>query len=334
VRIELIDPTDEAAFRAWFDVSDICYTERWPGESGWLFGEARASALNPDSAHRLEQLAVLAGDEVIGSARLELPLRDNTHLAQFSVDVHPAHRRRGAGSALFTELERRAVAAGRSLAVIDLDEPAREAGASAGRAFLAGRGYTCAQVYHRRDLQLPLDDARLAALEASCAPHATGYRLVGWRDRCPDEFVDSRAELGRRMSTDAPMGDLEVEEEQWDADRVREAEALFAKQNRSYLATGAVHEATGRLVAFTEIAVPLGLPQRVYQWDTLVLKEHRGHRLGTLIKIANHRALAAAFPQATAVSTWNAEENAPMVAVNEALGFVPVGMFSSWQRSL
>ena len=71
-----------------------------------------------------------------------------------------------------------------------------------------------------------------------------------------------------------------------------------------------------------------------YQWDTLVLADHRGHRLGQLVKAANLRALRAGLPQVRRVVTWNAESNAPMLRVNRALGFEPVGRMVEWQKSL
>ena len=36
----------------------------------------------------------------------------------------------------------------------------------------------------------------------------------------------------------------------------------------------------GRLVGFTDLQVPLAQPERAHQGGTLVLREHRGHRLG------------------------------------------------------
>ena len=54
-----------------------------------------------------------------------------------------------------------------------------------------------------------------------------------------------------------------------------------------------------------------------------MLPEHRGHRLGALLKVANLRQAVQHEPQLEAVHTWNADSNAPMLAVNVAMGFTP-----------
>ncbi|MDP9434449.1 MAG: GNAT family N-acetyltransferase, partial [Actinomycetota bacterium] len=215
--------------------------------------------------------------------------------------------------------------------LVEVEQPAGAA-TTPGRAFAEARGFRCALAEVRRDLDVPVPAERLDALEAACLPLAQGYDLRLWEERCPDDLVEDRALLARRMSTDAPMRDVPWEEEDWDADRVRTAERLLREQGRGRLAAGAVHRATGRLVAFTAMGVPLSCPERAYQWDTLVLREHRGHRLGTLVKLANLRRVAAAWPRTRVVSTWNAEENAPMIAVNEALGCRVVGTLGEWLR--
>ena len=55
--------------------------------------------------------------------------------------------------------------------------------------------------------------------------------------------------------------------------------------------------------------------------------------LDTLIKAAVLRELAA-FPDVRRISTYNSESNAPMVAVNERLGFRPAGHLSTWSFRL
>ncbi|PPG30127.1 hypothetical protein C5C25_09985 [Rathayibacter sp. AY2B9] len=39
-------------------------------------------------------------------------------------------------------------------------------------------------------------------------------------------------------------------------------------------------------------------------------------------------------PDCRAVYTWNAEENRPMLAVNEAVGFTPVAHEGQWRKEL
>jgi GNAT superfamily N-acetyltransferase len=329
-----VDPHDGSAFAEWFAVVDANQQHLWPGDPGWQELELRAHALEEEPERTMCFAAVDGSGAVVGSGRIQLPLRDNTHLVVADVWTHPQHVRRGAGTALLAEMERSAVADGRKVAMVTQDEPADLADASPGRAFALARGYTVAQRGYRRDLAVPGDPERLARLEEACAPYAGGYRMVTWADRCPDEYAEGRADLGRRMSTDAPLGELALEEEDWDVARVRQREVSTRAQGRTAVTAAAVCEATGELVAFTEIQIPVGVPQKAYQWDTLVLREHRGHRLGALVKLANLRQLAQVSPATTKIMTSNAAENAPMIAINEALGCEVICTELAWQKHL
>jgi RimJ/RimL family protein N-acetyltransferase len=135
------------------------------------------------------------------------------------------------------------------------------------------------------------------------------------------------------MSLDVPLGDLQWGEEAWDAARVRRREELVARQGRTVLGAGTVAP-DGEMVAFTEVAVADESPERVHQWETFVTATHRGRRLGTLVKTAVLRRLADELPQARTMSTCNAGTNAPMVAVNEVLGFRPNGLLVAFQKGL
>ena len=54
---------------------------------------------------------------------------------------------------------------------------------------------------------------------------------------------------------------------------------------------------TGEVVALTELFVNETMPHRSFQGGTLVMPGHRGHRLGVAVKVANLRALTAAYPR-------------------------------------
>ncbi|NHB85368.1 hypothetical protein G7085_14080 [Tessaracoccus sp. HDW20] len=52
------------------------------------------------------------------------------------------------------------------------------------------------------------------------------------------------------------------------------------------------------------------------------------------MKAANLIQVREAAPDATALLTWNAEENRHMLSVNEALGFRPVLVEAAFQRKV
>ena len=222
-----------------------------------------------------------SGEQVVAEAAVHLPLLDNTHFAALFLSVRPDWRRQGIGSAVLAELERRAAEAGRTTLCMDSDlAPGRDTPAYA---FAPRHGYAQALVTTRSDLDLPDGDLDplLADLEADAAVHAVGYDVLTWWDDVPDKWADQRAYLSERMATDAPMGDVDVEEEVWNAQPVRETFRVARAMGRTVVETAAVHRASGRAVAFTTMAVAEHTPAVAYQWDTLVLSEHRGHRLAS-----------------------------------------------------
>jgi GNAT superfamily N-acetyltransferase len=134
------------------------------------------------------------------------------------------------------------------------------------------------------------------------------------------------------MSTDAPADDLDIGEEDWDADRLRASNARARASGRRVVETAARHVPSGRLVAFTTVSVSAGEPDLGYQQDTLVLKEHRGHGLGLRLKAVNALRLMDELPAVTAVRTWNAASNEHMLAVNRQLGYTVDGYSREWQK--
>ncbi|MDF2848317.1 MAG: family N-acetyltransferase, partial [Oerskovia sp.] len=210
---------------------------------------------------------------------------------------------------------------------VPLDDP--------GTRFALSRGFALEQVMRQSTITLPpradvVDPLRDAALASA----GDDYRVHLWQDTVPEGWIDDFAVLETRMSTDAPNGGLDLEEDPWDADRVRVASQSFADRGQGYLVAVAEHVPSGRLAAFSMVSYPHDRPEVVIQEDTLVLREHRGHRLGMLVKIAVLDELARVRPSSRRVHTWNAQENRHMLAINEALGFEVASVTAEWQLRL
>jgi GNAT superfamily N-acetyltransferase len=329
LEIVAVDPDDGARFEAWRAVLEASQRVEYGDEHAvHSLDEVRATFRDQRYERRLAWAAVRDGT-VAGHLDVALALTDNTHRLDFTVAVHPEHRRRRIGSALLEHVERMARAEHRAVLGAESDVATGHDDPAAG--FATRHGFTAAQRELRSRLVLPVD---VAAARAEAEKHAEGYEVLTSWDGIPDEWLVDRALLSQRMSTDPPMGALDYAEEAWDTERVRRIFGLARQQRRRVVETVARHLASGRLVGYTTIGVAEHTPDVAYQWDTLVVHEHRGHRLGMLLKAANLQALLAELPGLRCVHTWNANENEPMLRVNRALGFEPIGQMTEWQKTI
>ncbi|HJV98067.1 MAG TPA: GNAT family N-acetyltransferase [Arthrobacter sp.] len=295
-------------------------------------------------------IATLNG-ATVGLCSVTLPLRENTSTAGIDVLVAPAFRRRGWGRRLLEYAE--SVAAGRGRRSLDayceippeqMEHSGRLLPAKSGAgglpwgeastAFAASAGYELEQVERSGRLALPVPSERLETLETEASAHALAYKMVAWAEECPEVFVAEYAALKARMSTDVPTAGLDWGTEDWDAARVREAERSLVRGHGQALVAAAVHGTSGRLAAYTVLNWRPEVPSSMIQQDTLVSAEHRGHRLGMLVKLANLRLAQQRWPAARSVLTWNASENQHMLAINISLGFKPAGYEGEWQKRL
>jgi len=332
VSVDPFDPAHHDLFEAWVGVGEAASRADYGTHSvAWSADELRAAYGKQDDERRRAWAGVLDG-EVVGQLELRLAVHDNTHRAEIELAVRPDRRRLGVGTALLAVVEQAARDEGRTVLGAKSDVAIEHENPAAG--FAARHGYADELNEIRSELALPLPDGTLAAAEAEAQEHATGYEALTAWDGIPDEWLTDRALLSRRMSTDAPRGGVDLVEEEWDEARMRRDFELARAQGRRIVETVARDRATGRLVAYTTIGIARHTPDTAYQWSTLVLREHRGHRLGLLVKAANLRALLDEMPGIRRVFTWNAGENAPMLRVNRALGFAPIGTLTEWQKTL
>ncbi|MGC4748795.1 GNAT family N-acetyltransferase [Micromonospora sp. DT201] len=272
-----------------------------------------------------------------GYLRLDLPQLDNTDNATADLVVHPELRRRGVGRALHEYGVRLLLEHGRKrvvgMTVSALpDGPARSV---AGDAFAASTGAQPALAEVRRRLEVAeIDRVALRAALAEARPRAEGYKSVCWQGATPQEYVADIAYLDGRLLMDAPMGDVQWEPEQVDAERIRGNDRALDARGRRRYHLGMRHEASGRLVAWTLLDVGPSADWHAFQQITLVDPAHRGHRLGLIAKAENLHHLLTHEPAVRVIDTWNAASNSYMVAINDQLGFRPVDSWTDWQLIL
>jgi len=94
----------------------------------------------------------------------------------------------------------------------------------------------------------------------------------------------------------------------------------------------AEHVATNRLVAFSALGWQDTTPEVGWQGYTFVTSDHRGHRLGMLVKTEMLLQVAVQAPAMKRIYTENATENAPMLSINIDMGFQLAMLEGTFQK--
>lgn len=320
VDVRPLDLTDDRALRRWYDVAAASELHDRPWAPHWSYDEMAVAVRADDGVVRWTLTGAYDGDEMVGAALLQEPLLDNLDKAYVEVHVAPPHRRRGVGSRLLADTVDRVRGLGRSVVLTETAVPAEQRDDHPYVRFGRSHGFTVANVEVRRVLRLPLADEVLDGMAHEAARHHQGYRILTFHDELPEALLPSFVQLQNLLAVDAPTGDIDFEEEGLTPDAYRQHMVRLAQQGRHKLVSVAV-DAAGEVVAHSDLVVPPGDRPKVYQWGTLVRRDHRGHRLGAAVKVANLMALQRRYPERTEVYTTNSEDNAAMVGINERLGF-------------
>jgi GNAT superfamily N-acetyltransferase len=316
MRIERWDPEDEATALACYEVHRAANTVDEPSEpplNAGAFGLYLRQGL--EKAPGEVWVASDAALGVAGFYRMNLPDLENLNRAFAGPVVHPAVRRRGIGGELLRHEAARVTANGRVIL------SAGTLAGSAGQAFALAVGATLGiEEIRRVQYLVKIPPGTIASLRETAARAAAGYSLVNWTGDVPEEYLGPLANVINAYQ-DAPHGEG-VEPEVWDAARLRERTGTIVRAGfmRSH-SVAAIHDATGEMTAFSAVLVDPEAPDWGFQQLTAVTREHRGHRLGLLVKTAMLELLAREEPQLERIGTENAAANDHMIAVNEQLGY-------------
>ncbi len=315
--VRRLDPTDERALRAWWEVGRAATAERpidaWPP---WEL--SRVALPMPRTDGRLVMVEAVEDARTVGAGMVWLFGLDNRHLGEVDLYVAPGERRRGIGRALLEELERVARADGRTSLITSAFAPVGEE--SPGSAFAAACGYPVASAEETKVVDLDPVPDHWDRLDRQVAEVLGDYRVEVFDGPVPEEHIDDFCTLLSAFVGEVPTGDLDLAEQQWTPDRVRDHEKRVEQFGRVQVVAVAVAP-DGHLCGFSDLRINGQDPRHASVGGTLVLPGHRGHRLGLAMKLATHRHVKSLFPGCAYVETGNAGVNAAMGTVNTQLGY-------------
>jgi GNAT superfamily N-acetyltransferase len=320
----LVDPAPRQLEAVAAIVSEF-YREFLPNEPD--LPAAQLAATSQCENDRRVAIAV-AGDEKGAAGAARIIFKDvKGRLDVGEVDpfvVRPGRRRHGIGTALLAAVSERARQEGRTRLEYFVVT-----------AHVAGMGFAARSGAHpglldeqNRVATESIDAGLMKQWVTESEQRAQGYSLVYLDDVCPDEWLERLTRISHVMNT-APRSD-DREDVMWTAGQLRaHQEALVARGWWSWN-LAVLHEASGELVGFTELGGSRHQPWLAQQGDTAVEPAHRGQGLAKWIKATNALRLLSERPDATMIETANAGVNAPMLAINHAMGFRRAAQWQEW----
>jgi GNAT superfamily N-acetyltransferase len=309
VRVEEIDAREapEELLRELHACDVDASAESRPGEPPIPFDQYVGYIRHPGDGIRHYWLA-REPTGIVGFASLAV---HGPALAYVELKVRPESRRRGIGTALLEQVVPTARADGaQSLLGHHMNE--------AGAAFARRAGARDDQRDVRARLDLPTADLPVPVVPA-------GVELRSWVGRTPEGLLATHV-AARQAMDDAPMPEG-TEHPAWTMERHLQMEDACIARGRPPRVTAALED--GEIVAFTDLRVGLAPCPVALTDDTGTLARARRSGLATSVKREALRRLRDERPDVLFVTTFNAEQNTAMRAVNAKLGFEPVTIFTS-----
>lgn len=162
---------------------------------------------------------------------------------------------------------------------------------------------------------------------------AQDYDLLFLKAPYPEELVQKYCDLAGVMNT-APRDDYEMDDWVLTPKMWRETEANSEARAADINTCIAVHGPSGDFAGYTTIQTDRLRPDQAWQWDTGVHPDHRNKGLGRWLKAALIKKVIKDYPEVDRVDTDNAGSNAPMLAINVAMGFRGILETGVWQGDL
>jgi mycothiol synthase len=270
-------------------------------------------------------------DRVVALAQADIFLTgDNPRLLWFEIDVLPEFRRQGLGRLMLRQIADHARTHGRTLLTTECHD--RTPG---GPAFLERVGAKKGLVEAVNQLRLTEIDRGLVSSWLERRPALSAeFDLGFWDVPYPQERLQDLADLLQEVANDQPRDTLQMEDVNYSPELMQQFDNEQRAGGDQRWTMYATHHSDGRLAGITEVYWNPNRPHLLWQGFTGVMPAFRGRGLGRWLKAEMLTRVLRDRPQVEIIRAGNADSNAPMLAINRALGFQRYIAWATWQVEL
>lgn len=319
--LKLFNPetASDAYFKSRHTYINTAWQEAMPDDPGFSleFSVKNAQSWKLIEGVKLEVWHLWKDGRIVAELFLSVGFDENNlHLFSLGLQVLKPYRRKGYTKPLlekslaFAEKYKRTLATGETSSFVP-----------DGQGFAEQVGATKGLEESINQLVLEgLDKKRLSNWLDLANSKSRDFEMGFWGSRYPDADINAIAELFNVMNT-APRDDLDIGDWQTKPEELREGEAYDVARGVERWVLYVRHKPSRNLAGFTITYWYPENPENLDQNATGVLPEYRSNGLGKWLKASMIQKVLTERPVVKRIRTGNANSNAPMLAINNELGF-------------
>ena len=239
--------------------------------------------------------------------------KGNEHILQFDLALLPEFRQKGIGTEVMKYVVEKAGKHGKDTLFASTSE-------ESGKNFLKKLGFSFALAGRENRLYLDEVDWEMVKDWIKQGEERNPEVKLKFFDKIPDEVLGPFAKVYTETMNQQPFGTLDVADLVFTPELIRKREKDLAELG-IVPTTALTFEPNGDISGLTEMYYSTSKPEILIQNLTGVKEEYRGRGLGKWLKAALLLKMKERYPKAKIVSTGNADANAPMLSINNRLGF-------------
>lgn len=316
-------------FEAICAFSNSLLAERWPEDPPHTPERIRRNFENipPFVGHATWFAWTSDNGQIVGEATgTYLKVEHNQHLLQCDINVHHDFRRRGIGKNLLRKITKMAEAEGKRL-LISSSDTAIPAGGEFAQKVGAAMGMQA--VTNQLDIA-DLDRELIGRWFEQGSALESDFEIGLWDGPFPESSIADIVEMYKLMNS-APRDELDVEDFHWTPEQIRQIEQRELMHGRRRWIHFVRERSSDHVAGYTAMHFDPERPHVLLQGDTAVAPAYRNRGIGRWLKAAMALKALRERPDAKYIRTGNAGSNAPMLKINNEMGFKPRMTDYVWQ---